>query len=79
MTEILRYSETCTVKQADCNKSVEAVVQEFKEKDRLIVILNKSVKLNLKWNGRLYEGRAAGLDFISNGPNVKKTQVSIRG
>lgn len=79
MTEIIRHSETCTVKQAHCNKSVEAAVHEFRDQDRLVVVLNQSVKLSMKWNGRLYEGKMAGIDFISTGPALSKTTTSIRG
>lgn len=79
MGEILRYNSTCKVKQEGSGKTVDAVVHEFKDKDHLTVILNQSVKLPMKWNGKVYEGRMAGLDFVSNGPTVTKTQVSIRG
>lgn len=79
MSIITRYSDTCKVKQADSNKTVEAVIQEFAEHSKLIVILNKSVKLSMKWNGKVYEGRMAGLDFVSDGPVVSKTQTGIRG
>jgi len=79
MSEILRHGDTCSVKQTASGKVVEAVVHEFKVKDRLTVILNQSVKLAMKWNGRVYEGKMAGLDFVSEGPTVKKTQTSIRG
>lgn len=80
MGEILRYDNTCVIQQVgNSNKNVTAEVYEFRDKDRLIVVLNKSVKLSMKWNGRIYEGRMAGIDFVSTGPNVKKTQTSIRG
>lgn len=79
MSEILRHSDTCPVKQVASGKVVEGVVHEFKDKDRLVVVLNQSVKLSMKWNGRVYEGKMAGLDFTSIGPIVKKTQTSIRG
>lgn len=79
MTEILRHGDTCQIKQAASGKMLEAVVHEFKDRDRLTVVVNQSVKLFMKWNGRVYEGRMAGLDFISDGPVVKKTQTSIRG
>ena len=79
MSEILRHANTCVVKQAASGKSVEAVVQEFKLEDRLIVILNQSVKLSMKWNGKIYEGRMAGLDFVSHGPMFNTTKISIRG
>lgn len=79
MSEILRYGNTCAVKQAGSGKIVEGAVHEFKVKDRLIVVLNQSVKLSMKWNGRVYEGQMAGLDFTTDGPLITKTQTSIRG
>lgn len=79
MSEIIRHGNTCTVKQAASGKIVEAVVHEFKVRDRLTVILNQTVKLPMKWNGRVYEGKMAGLDFVTDGPTVTKTQTSSRG
>jgi hypothetical protein len=79
MAEIFRHSETCEVIQESSNRSVEAVVQNFKEHESLLVIINKSVKLPMKWNGKLYEGRAAGMDFISKGPKINKVQIGGRG
>lgn len=75
--EIIRHSNTCTLKMG--NKSIEAVVDQFVIEKQLDVIINKEVKLKLKWNGKLYEGRSAGLDIFSNGPVVNKTTTSIRG
>ena len=40
---------------------------------------NKSVKLPMKWNGKVYEGRMAGMDFTSTGPKITITQESSRG
>jgi hypothetical protein len=77
--EVVRYGETCTIKQANSSKTVEAVVFEFKEQKSLIVVLNKSVKLSMTWNGKLYEGKMAGIDFVSKGPTVNKTTTSLRG
>lgn len=51
----------------------------FNEGRNLTVIMNKSVKLLMTWNGQLYEGRMAGMDFISNGPALSKTHTSSRG
>lgn len=79
MATISRHADTCEVIQEASKRSVEAVVQSFKEQESLLVIINKSVKLSMKWNGKLYEGRAAGMDFISNGPKVSRTHTSGRG
>ena len=70
--EIVRYGDTCTVKQANSSKTVEAIVYEFTEQKHLTVVLNKSVKLPMTWNGRLYEGRMAGIDFTSIGPSIQR-------
>jgi len=57
----------------------EAVVSDFEDKKLLNVIVNKAVKINMKWNGKCYEGRSAGMDFESQGPTVTKTQTGLRG
>jgi len=71
--EVIRHSDKCMIKQANTSKMVEAEVYEFKEKDKLTVVLNKSVKLPMIWNGKMYEGKMAGLDFVTAGPTVSKT------
>lgn len=71
--EVIRYGETCTVKQANSNTTVDATVFEFNAKKNLIVVINKSVKLPMIWNGRLYEGRMAGIDFTSTGPSIHRS------
>lgn len=73
MTEVVRVGDKCTVKQANTNKTVDAEIYDFKEQKSLTVVLNKSVKLPMTWNGKLYEGRMAGIDFISAGPSITKT------
>jgi hypothetical protein len=73
------HSETCKVTQISSDKSVDAVVHEFREKELLHVILNRSVKLPMKWNGKVYEGRMAGMDFISHGPSITTINKGLRG
>ena len=68
----MEVNDKCVIKQVNSSKSVEAVVYEFAEQKHLIVVLNKSVKLPMTWNGRMYEGRMAGIDFISDGPKITK-------
>ena len=79
MSTITRHSDTCQVVQVSSNRIAEAVVQDFRENDTLTVILNKSVKMVMKWNGKCYEGRMAGMDFTSGGPSVTKTSTGSRG
>ena len=79
MSIVTRHSDTCIVKQTSSGREVEGVVMAFNEGRNLTVVMNKSVKLLMNWNGQLYEGRAAGMDFTSDGPNVSKTKTSSRG
>lgn len=79
MSTITRHSETCQIKASTSGRMTEAVVQSFDEHKMLTVIINKSVKLSMKWNGKVYEGKAAGIDFESVGPAITKTQSSSRG
>jgi hypothetical protein len=67
-----RYDSKCIVTQDTTGKSVEADVMAFNEGRNLTVVMNKSVKLLMNWNGRVYEGRMAGMDFVSNGPKSNK-------
>jgi hypothetical protein len=75
--EIIRHSNTCTLKMG--NKTIDAVVDQFIFEAFLDVIVQKEIKLKLKWNGRQYEGRSAGMDIHSNGPAINKTKTGIRG
>jgi hypothetical protein len=67
-----RFENTCEVVQEGTGRKVQAEIMAFNEGRNLTVVMNKSVKLLMNWNGRCYEGRMAGLDFISNGPKGQK-------
>jgi len=72
MTIKTRFDNTCSVKNVNSGKSVDAEVMNFTEGRNLTVVMNKSVKVMMAWNGRQYEGRMAGMDFTSNGPKGHK-------
>jgi hypothetical protein len=63
-----RYENTCSVKNVNSGKTLEAEVMSFNEGRNLVAVVNKAVKLLMTWNGRQYEGRMAGIDFVSAGP-----------
>lgn len=79
MNTVTRHGNTCMIKMAKSSKATEAVVESFEDKVKLNVVVNKAVKISMKWNGKKYEGRSAGMDFESDGPTVSKTQTGIRG
>jgi hypothetical protein len=66
------HAPTCIVESLVSQRGVEAVVSKFKLNEYLEVIINRSVKLQMKWTGQVYEGRAAGMDFVSSGPELGK-------
>ena len=74
MATITRHSDTCIVKQDPSGREIKGEIMSFNEGRNLTVVLNKSVKLMMTWNGRIYEGRSAGMDFTSDGPTISKTQ-----
>jgi hypothetical protein len=75
MASISRHSDKCIIKQAATGREVEGVIMAFNEGRDLTVVMNKSVKISMNWNGKAYEGRAAGMDFLSAGPKITKTQT----
>lgn len=64
----VRFDETCKVTCEDNGKVVTADVLDFKEGKTLSVSLNKSLKLVMPFNGKVYEGRMSGMSFVSDGP-----------
>lgn len=76
---VTRHSDICYIKNVKNSKIVEAAVMDFVDKKYLTVAVNKSVKLNMVWNGSCYEGRSAGMDFESDGPTITKTNTGLRG
>ena len=71
MINKIRHALHCEVAQENSGKVVSAEILSFNQGRNLTVVMNKTVKLLMTWNGRAYEGRMAGLDFISNGPSVE--------
>jgi hypothetical protein len=56
------------------DREVPAEILSFKEGKMLSVSLNKSVKITLVWNGKIYEGKASGMTFVSTGPKITETK-----
>lgn len=67
VTKII-YEDTCKVVCEGNGKTVTADILQFNETRNLTVAINKSIKLIMSWNGRVYEGRMGGMSFVSEGP-----------
>ena len=64
------YDNICDVRNIDNDTTVTADVMEFVPENRLVVSLNKSVKVTMMYNkiNKKYVSSMAGLDFESQGP-----------
>lgn len=72
------YSDKCEVTTVGSNKTVVAEILYHDPGRRLDVAINRSVKLSLRFTGQVYEGRSAGLDFESAGPEKLPAKITGR-
>ena len=61
-------SDSCDLLCEDNGRRMTGEVLNFKEKHYLTVSVNRQIKLELKWNGKVYCGRMANLSFVTSGP-----------
>ena len=62
--------DTCEIICESNGRKIVADVLDFKDRQYLKVSVDKSVKVQLQWNGKFYEGGVAGLSFSTDGPTV---------
>lgn len=68
-TLTFHYENECTLKCTDNGKEVEAVVDRFKTQEKLTVILEGKIRINLKYTKfNEYVGSMGGLEFVTKGP-----------
>lgn len=67
-------AETCTVTCEDNDRVMKADILNFKEQQYLAVALEKQLKLEMRWNGKVYEGRMGKFSFVSNGPKITEVK-----
>ena len=63
--------ETCEVICEDNGRKMVGDIIAFKESQYLTVAIDKKLKLELKWNRRIYEGSMGKLSFTSEGPIIR--------
>lgn len=74
-----QYEDKCTVRCTDNMKSQQAEVINFNPKHSLTVSINRTVKLNMRYNERnhMYIANQSGLEFTTGGPK-EITQVDVK-
>jgi hypothetical protein len=63
--------DTCEVLCEDNGRKMVADLLSFRENDHLAVSLEKQLKLEMRWNGQIYEGRIGSKTFTSDGPLIR--------
>lgn len=65
------FDDTCEVICEDNGRKMVAEVLSFNKKKLLTVSIDRSLKISLAWNGKIYEGNMGKLSFVSNGPDSR--------
>jgi hypothetical protein len=78
-TKSYRHESTCQVVQERSGRKVDADVISFKFQEKLVVNINKQLNLTMRWNGKVYEGHMAGLDFVTAGPVLHEMKDHSKG
>lgn len=66
------HKQTTTVTCSDNGKSMIAEVISFNPNQRLVVSLERSIKMEMTYNSKsnLYMAKQSGLEFASSGPET---------
>jgi hypothetical protein len=65
------YEKTAIVTNTRNNQSVEAEVDNVQSGKSLDVFL-ANTKIHMRWNGKIYVGNMAGMEFTTSGPKEIK-------
>jgi hypothetical protein len=68
--------DTCEIICEDNGRKMVADVISFSKNKLLTVSVERSLKLSLSWNGKVYEGNMGKLSFVSNGPQSTFVKTS---
>lgn len=63
--------DTCEIILEDNGRKMVAEVLAFTKHKLLTVSVERSLKLTLAWNGKIYEGNMGSRSFVSNGPDSR--------
>lgn len=66
--------DTCELICEDNGKKFVVDVMSFQHQKFLEISLERSVKIGLKWNGKIYEGFMGGKSFVSDGPTIQNVR-----
>lgn len=61
----------CEILCEDNGRKMVADILAFREHQYLVVAIEKELKLELRWNNKIYEGKMGRLSFTSEGPVIR--------
>jgi len=75
-----KWDDTAEVTNTDTENTVTGEIHHFKHEDFLSIVLNRAVKLDLRFNPRnkLYIGNKGGMEFTSRGPKEIRSYETSR-
>ena len=75
-----KWDDTAEVTNTDTENTVTGEIHHFKHEDFLSIVLNRAVKLDLRFNPRnkLYIGNKGGMEFTSKGPKEIRSYETSR-
>jgi hypothetical protein len=68
------YGNTAILTNTRNNQSVEAEVDDVRENNSLNAFISH-IKVHMKWNGKIYVGKMAGMEFTTPGPTQHATKL----
>jgi len=69
----MSYDDQCAVTCTHNDKVVDAEVGNFKSKEFVEVYIATN-KIHMRWNGKIYVGGMAGMEFTTPGPREFKVK-----
>ena len=67
------YGDRATLTNTRNEQSIEAEVDNVREHDSLNAFV-ANTKIHMKWNGKIYVGNMAGMEFTTPGPKQHTTK-----
>lgn len=65
---------TCEIMCEDNGRRMVGEILSFREYDHVAVSVDRTIKLDMKWNGQVYEAKRAQLSFTTDGPLVRSVK-----
>lgn len=63
--------DTCEVMCEDNGRRMVGEILSFRDRDHCAVSVDRTIKLDMKWNGHVYEAKMAQLSFTTDGPLIR--------